>query len=166
MGSEEWDSLANPNFNGTVDKGHKAGMQTFGETYTGKQDEAGGVLALLEVILSDFAGLEADTKAAEDAAQKEFDELMTQSRKTKAVKSKKLEMNTSDKAAAESKLRSDTNDMKSIQDELLAAHRYYERLVPQCIDKGMTYEERTQARQQEIQSLKEALKILNGADIA
>lgn len=166
MGSEEWDSLANPNFNGTVDKGHKAGMQTFGETYTGKQDEAGGVLALLEVILSDFAGLEADTKAAEDAAQKEFDELMTQSRKTKAVKSKKLEMNTSDKAAAESKLRSDTNDMKSTQDELLAAHRYYERLVPQCIDKGMTYEERTQARQQEIQSLKEALKILNGADIA
>merc|ERR1719171_3455079 len=31
MGTEEWEALANPNFEGTVDKGHKEGMQTFGE---------------------------------------------------------------------------------------------------------------------------------------
>merc|ERR1719440_775807 len=49
MGSEEWNALANPNFKGTVDKGHKEGMQTFGEQYSGQQDAAGGVLALLEV---------------------------------------------------------------------------------------------------------------------
>merc|ERR1719215_2414898 len=49
MGTEEWQALANPNFDGTIDKGHKAGMQTFGETYTGNQDAAGGVMALLEV---------------------------------------------------------------------------------------------------------------------
>merc|ERR1719436_601522 len=60
MGSEEWNELANPNYEakvsngptsaGRVDTGHKAGMQTFGETETGQQDEASyGVLALLEV---------------------------------------------------------------------------------------------------------------------
>merc|ERR1711982_99382 len=27
MGTDVWDSLANPDFEGTVDKGHKAGMQ-------------------------------------------------------------------------------------------------------------------------------------------
>merc|ERR1719183_2004620 len=59
MGTDEWNALANPNFEGTVDKGHKAGMQTFGEKYTGQQDEAGGVLAMLEVISSDFANIQA-----------------------------------------------------------------------------------------------------------
>merc|ERR1711957_432022 len=51
MGTEEWQALANPNFDGTIDKGHKDGMQTFGESYSGNQDAAGGVMALLEVAM-------------------------------------------------------------------------------------------------------------------
>merc|ERR1719473_2256106 len=91
MGSDEWNALANPNFEKTVDKGHKEGMQTFGESYQGQQDAAGGVLGLLEVILSDFANLEADTNAAEAASQKAFDGFMTESKKSKAVKERKIE---------------------------------------------------------------------------
>merc|ERR1719195_1623831 len=30
MGTEEWNALANPNFKGKVDTGHKEDMQTFG----------------------------------------------------------------------------------------------------------------------------------------
>merc|ERR1719313_727936 len=41
MGTEEWKALANPNYKGPVDKGHKAGMQTFGAAYKGQQDKAG-----------------------------------------------------------------------------------------------------------------------------
>merc|ERR1711971_695836 len=41
MGSEEWNALANPSYKGTVDKGHKEGMQTFGETYTGSDKTSG-----------------------------------------------------------------------------------------------------------------------------
>merc|ERR1719159_1385301 len=80
MGTEEWNALANPNYEGTVDKGHKAGMQTFGETYKGQQDSAGGILAMLEVILSDFANIEADTKASEATSQTSYEELMTESK--------------------------------------------------------------------------------------
>merc|ERR1719316_536687 len=77
MGTDEWKALANPNYEGPGDAGgkigaawgHQEGMQTFGKKYTGQQDEAGGVMAMLEVILSDFANLEADTKAAEAKAQ-------------------------------------------------------------------------------------------------
>jgi hypothetical protein len=69
-------------------------------------------------------------------------------------------MDNADKAAAELKLQEDTKDLKGTQDELLAADRYYEKLVPQCIDQGMTWEERVAAREAEIKSLKEALKIL------
>jgi len=166
MGSEEWNSLANPNFEGTVDKGHKEGMQTFGANYKGKQQEAGGVLAMLEVISSDFASLQADTESDESLSQQEYDSFMNESRKNRAVKSKKVQLNTSDKLFAESKLRQDIADLKFTQDKLLAADRYYEKLVPQCMDKGMTFGERTKARAEEIRSLKEALRILEGQDIA
>merc|ERR1719353_1247613 len=159
MGTEEWDALANPNFEGTVDKGHKEGMQTFGESYKGNQDAA-GVMALLEVALSDFANLEADTKASAVEAQKSYDAFMVDAKKSKATKSKKIEMDTADRAAAESKLQEDIAELKSTQDELIAADKYHEKLVPQCIDQGMTWEEVQKARQDEIASLKEALEIL------
>merc|ERR1719262_332446 len=115
MGSEEWKALANPNYVGPVDKGlktgaawgHTEGMQTFGKKYTGQQDEAGGVMAMLEVIASDFANLEADTKAAEAAGQESYDEFMVESKRNIAMKEKKIEMNTADKAAAKSKLEED-----------------------------------------------------------
>jgi len=75
-------------------------------------------------------------------------------------------MKTSDKAAAEAKLQEDIADLKSTQDELLAAERYYKKLVPQCIDQGMTWDERVKARESEIASLKQALEILSQDDIA
>merc|ERR1719199_633250 len=103
MGTEEWQALANPNFSGTIDKGHKAGMQTFGEAYTGNQDAAGGVMALLEVALSDFANLEADTKATEAEAENAYNKFMTESKRSKATKSKKIELDNSDKADASTK---------------------------------------------------------------
>merc|ERR1740117_440378 len=133
MGSDEWDALANPNFKGTIDKGHKAGQQTFGKKYTGQQDSAGGVMAMLDVIASDFANVEADAKASEAKAQETFDDFMVESKRTKATKLKKVEMDEADKATAENKLQEDTKDMKGTQDELIAADRYYEKL-PQCID--------------------------------
>lgn len=167
MGTDEWNALANPNFEGTIDKGHKEGMQTFGETEMGQQDEARyGVLGLLEVIASDFANLEAQTNAAETAAAEAYERFSVENQKSKAVKSRKVEMNESDRVATESKVQDDTADLKNTQDELLAANRYHDTLVPQCIDNGMTWEERGAARQAEIDSLKEALKILESSDVA
>jgi len=176
IGSDEWVSLANPAFEGSggyttgiagkVDKGHKAGMQTFGETYQGNQDANAGVMALLEVILSDFANLEADTTAAEAEAKRAHENFITKSEKNKAVAEKQSEMDTADKASAEQTLQMDTADWKATQDELLAAERYHAKLVPQCMDPGQTFEERTAARESEIASLKEALSILGNSDIA
>merc|ERR1719267_376945 len=117
-------------------------------------------MAMLEVILSDFSNVEADTKAAEASSQKAYEDFMVESKKTKMTKLKKTDMNDADKASAESKLAEDTKDLKNTQDELLAADRYYEKLVPQCIDQGQTFEERTASREAEIASLKQALKIL------
>merc|ERR1712211_92283 len=108
-------------------------MQTFGATYQGQQDEAGGVMAMLEVILSDFATLKADSESSEALSQQTYNDFMAEAKKEKAVKSRKVDLNMADKMSAEDNLK------------------------PQCIDVGMTYDERTKAREEEIQSLKEAL---------
>jgi len=160
MGTEEWQALANPNFDGTIDKGHKDGMQTFGEAYTGNQDAAGGVMALLEVAMSDFANLEADTKASEAESEKTYNDYMTEAKRSKSVKARKIEMDNSDKADSNTKMQEDIAELKSTQDELIAADKYHEKLVPQCVDQGMTWEEVQAARQEEIASLKQALETL------
>merc|ERR1719217_1776587 len=58
--------------------------ETFDEAYTGQS--SGGVLSMLGVCESDFARLEADTTSGEDAAQKEYDEFMSDSAVDKATK--------------------------------------------------------------------------------
>merc|ERR550537_501928 len=54
--------------------------EIFDSAYKGMQAENGGVAGMLEVIESDFARLAAETKAAEEQAQKEYDEFMTDSK--------------------------------------------------------------------------------------
>eukprot|EP00420_Gonyaulax_spinifera_P001729 CAMPEP_0197931898 /NCGR_PEP_ID=MMETSP1439-20131203/107805_1 /TAXON_ID=66791 /ORGANISM="Gonyaulax spinifera, Strain CCMP409" /LENGTH=57 /DNA_ID=CAMNT_0043554659 /DNA_START=27 /DNA_END=196 /DNA_ORIENTATION=+ len=56
-------------------------------------------------------------------------------------------------SSTESRLRDDSADLKATQDKLLAADRYHATLVPQCEDRGMTFQERANARQEEITSL-------------
>jgi len=161
MGTDEWDALANPNFEGTIDPGHKAGMATFGKAYKGNQDAAGGVMALLEVIASDFAQLEADTSAAEEVAKHTYEDFMAESKKGVAVKTRKIEMDEEDKSGSEASLNTATTDLKATEDELLAAERYFDKLKPQCVAAGVTFEERQAQRQAEIDSLKTALEILS-----
>merc|ERR1719359_2484106 len=139
---------------------HQDGMQTFGDKFKGQQEEAGGVMALLEVISADFSNVKADTNAAEAAAARSYDDFMTEAKRNKATKQRAIEMDESDKIAAESKLQSDTNDLKSTQEQLWAAERYHQTLVPQCVDKGQTFDECKGSRAEEIASLKEALQIL------
>merc|ERR1712242_681939 len=47
--------------------------EIFDKPYKGMGAENGGVVGMLEVIESDFARLESETKAAEATAQKEYD---------------------------------------------------------------------------------------------
>merc|ERR1712137_684339 len=63
----------------------------FDSPYKGLQAENGGVVGMLEVIQSDFARLEAETKASEATAQKKFDEFMTDSKVDKESKTTDIE---------------------------------------------------------------------------
>merc|ERR1712096_540288 len=119
-----------------------------------------------EVIQSDFARLEAETKAAEATAQKEYDGFMTDSRVDKAQKEKDIEHKTAKKQDLEQALVVKTEDLQGTQKELDDALAYFDKLKPSCVDAGVSYDDRVTRRKEEIESLQEALKILNGEDIA
>merc|ERR1740124_1437646 len=140
--------------------------EIFDKPYQGMGAENGGVVGMLEVIESDFARLEADTKAAEASAQKEYDEFMTDSQVDKAEKATSIEHKTAKKQDEEQALTSNRSDLEGTQKELDAALAYFDKLKPSCVDAGVSYEDRVARRKEEIESLQEALKILNGEDIA
>jgi hypothetical protein len=138
----------------------KAGDQASGGA------ESGGVIHMLEVIQSDFARLEAETKAAEEISQKEYDQFMTDSEVDKTQKTSDIEHKTALKEDQSKSMNEKKGDLEGTQKELAAALDYYEKLKPSCVDSGVSYEDRVKRREEEIQSLKEALQILNGEDIA
>merc|ERR1719352_1427089 len=140
--------------------------EIFDEPYTGMQSENGGVLGMLEVIASDFARLETDTKAAEAEAQDSFDKFSSESAVNRAANSKDVEHKTTKKTNQESALTAKKADLEGTQKELDAALAYYDKLKPLCVDAGVSYEDRVGRRKEEIESLQEALRILNGEDIA
>jgi len=144
----------------------KAEPEIFDTEYKGMGASGGGVVGMLEVIESDFARLEADTKAAEATAQKEYDGFMTDSKVDKADKSASIEHKTAKKQDEEQALTVNREDLEGTQKELDAALAYFDKLKPSCVDSGVSYEDRVARRKEEIESLQEALKILNGEDIA
>jgi hypothetical protein len=142
-----------------VQGGQSPMPETFDEAYTGQS--SGGVLSMLEVCESDFARLEADTTSGEDAAQTEFDEFTSDAAVDKATKTADMKHKSEMKVKAESALQTAKKDLEGVTSELDAALEYYEKLKPSCVDAGESYEERVARREEEIQSLKEAVKILS-----
>jgi DNA repair exonuclease SbcCD ATPase subunit len=140
--------------------------EIFDKPYTGMGAEGGGVVGMLEVIESDFARLESETKASEATAQKEYDEFMTDSKVDKSAKSTDIEHKTAKKQDESQALTSKNADLEGTQKELDAALAYFDKLKPSCVDSGVSFEDRVGRRKEEIESLQEALKILNGEDIA
>jgi len=138
----------------------------FDSPYRAMQSENGGVIGMLEVIESDFARLEADTKASEVTAQSQYDTFMTKSKVDKAEKSTEVEHKTAKRQDEEQALTTKKADLEGTQKELDAALAYYDKLKPSCVDAGVSYESRVGRRKEEIESLQEALKILNGNDLS
>ncbi len=58
------------------------------------------------------------------------------------------------------------SDLDGTQKELDASFSYFDKFKPSCSAAGVSYEDRVASRKEEIESLQEALKILNGEDLA
>merc|ERR1719476_546588 len=108
---------------------------------------------MLEVIESDFARLESETKAGEAGAQKEYDGFMADSRVDKSEKSTHIEHKSAKKQDESQALTVKKNDLEGTQKELDSALAYFDKLKPSCVDSGVSYEDRVARREDEIKSL-------------
>merc|ERR1740121_88714 len=140
--------------------------EIFDSPYKGMQAEHGGVVGMLEVIESDFARLEADTTSAEATAQKVYDEFMAESRVDKVQQQTDIEHKEAKRQDQQQALGVKRNELELTQKELDAALAYFDKLKPSCVDAGVAYDDRVARRKEEIQSLQDALRILNGEDLA
>merc|ERR1712085_216564 len=89
--------------------------------YKGMQSESGGIMGFLEVILSDFARLEADTGHKRDNRQ-DTDASIVNLKK----------------------------ELQLTQEELDAALAYFDKLKPDCVDQNLSYGKRVLMREEEI----------------
>merc|ERR1719238_897921 len=131
--------------------------------YTGvadPKDQPGGIITVLETVASDFATMEAETKAQEAEDQKEFEESMKASTIEKAERSKESEVKNAERGRQVNKLDATKKQRKHTSDELEAVNQYYKDLGPACYEGDSTYEDRKAARDDEIEALKSAEKTL------
>jgi len=129
--------------------------------YTGQGGE-GGILGMLEVILSDFERLLMETTQDEAAADAEYTKFAADSKADTETKDRSVRHKTDENMYLEVDLGETKKDLKMEHKELDAAGAYFEKLKPDCLEEGTSYADRVARRQEEIQSLNEALKILIG----
>mmetsp|Transcript_117100 Transcript_117100/g.207096 ORF Transcript_117100/g.207096 Transcript_117100/m.207096 type:complete len:672 (-) Transcript_117100:54-2069(-) len=138
--------------------------EIFDSPYKGMQAENGGVVGMLEVILTDFERLEAETATSEASAQKLYTEFMADSKADKKAKERDIEHKTFEKQDESQALALKEKDLAGTEKELSAALEYWDKLKPSCVTVGMSYDERVSRRKQEIESLQQALTILSGEE--
>ena len=90
-----------------------------------------------------------------------IDSSVDKTQKTEDIEHKSSKLQNQEQSLHEKKI-----DLDGTQNELDAALAYNDKLKPYCVDAGVSYEDRVARRKEEIESLQEALRILNGEDIA
>lgn len=133
----------------------------FEGAYRGRQDSAGGIIGLLEVIKADFDRTGRHTAQAEKDAQAEFVKFERTSKSDIAAKEMTLQLNQQELNLVSNRLEKKVEDLKTTQALLDDALKVLENLKPMCIDTSMTYAERATKREEEVAALKRALCILD-----
>jgi len=123
----------------------------------GNQQKAGGILAMLSVIISDFERTIKVTTKAEKQAHREFTDF---ARTTKtSISSKETGKSQSEFGLKETDagIVASMDDLAKHQEMLDDVLKEIEDLKPACVDTGMSYEDRVQKRKDEIDALKKAM---------
>jgi len=139
---------------------------TWDASYTGVADPAeqpDGIIAVLKKVSSDFAKMEAQTKAQEESDQELFEEDMKACAIEKAALTKESEMKGAEKKRKIEKVAQMQATHKHVSDEHAAVVQYLKDLQHGCVDGDSTYEDRKAARAKEIEALGKAQIILRDA---
>jgi len=132
--------------------------------YKGNTDAGEGIIAMLEQIKSDFEHTLKSTEDAEYAASREFAAFSQETKASIASKETGKEHSENDLQRTSGDLVSSLNDLQGTQELLDKSLEALEKLRPACVDTGMSYEERVERREAEIEALKNAICVLDEED--
>merc|ERR1719316_2150273 len=137
--------------------------ETFGGAYEKKSEKSGGVLALMDELVSDLEADMKDSGYTEKTAQKEYAELMTDSQATRAQDAKSIVDKEAAKATMEAKLITAKTNHAATKEEISLVTSYIGDLHVSCDFIMQNFDLRVEARTAEIESLKNAKAVLSGA---
>merc|ERR1719265_1007739 len=125
----------------------------------------GSIIAMLEVIESDFPKGLAELIATEEAAAAEYEKITKENEISKTTKEQDVKYKTKEAKQLDESVAELSSDKAGLATELESVEEYWLSLQDQCIEKVESYEERKKRRDAEIQGLKDALAILSGEAI-
>merc|ERR1719389_1226868 len=136
--------------------------ETFG-AYS-KSEESGGVIAMMDMMIKDMDTEMLEAEAGEKDAQKEYEQFMKDSADKRAQDSKTMTDKESALAQTEGALQQHKSDKMSTGKELGETMKYIAGLHGECDWLLSNFETRKEARSGEVESLKEGMDVLNGAE--
>jgi hypothetical protein len=120
---------------------------------------AASVISLLQAVLFDFLKLQTATADAEDQAQRDFQQFMTETKQEIAAKEAEVGYKEDEKAKLASETATASKDLILVQKEYKAALNYFQDLKAQCID---TSSKEKADRDAQIASIQSAITALGG----
>jgi len=137
--------------------------ETF-QSYSKASEEAGGVMAMMDMIKNDLDKEIQEAKFEEKDSQEEYEVMVKAAQKKRATDSKAIQTKEAAKAGMEEELLDLQKEQKSRNDESLEAQQYLAELHKDCDFMAQNYDTRKEARANEIEALGKAKAVLNGAD--
>merc|ERR1719378_366376 len=131
-----------------------------------KSAASGGVMKMLEQIISDAAAMEAETIRSEEDAQKAYEDFVKETNASIEAKSKDIANKSEEKAKAEGDLVQANEEKEATLLELEQLSNYNAELHASCDYILKNFDIRQTARDEEIEALKQAKAILSGADFS
>jgi len=128
-----------------------------------KNENAGGVMGMIQTIINDAKTMESEVIRAEEDAQKAYEDFVKDSNASIQEKSKTQVNKVEEKAKAEEDLNQATQDKENALLELEQLSNYNGELHASCDFIMKNFEIRQTARDEEIEALKQAKSILSGA---
>jgi len=128
-----------------------------------KNENAGGVMGMIQTIINDAKTMESEVIRAEEDAQKAYEDFVKDSNGSVQEKTKSMTNKIEERAKAEEDLNQATQDKENALLELEQLSNYNAELHQSCDFIMKNFEIRQTARDEEIEALKQAKAILSGA---
>jgi hypothetical protein len=124
---------------------------------------SGGVLAVLENVMSDFAKMEAEAKSQEATDQEQYDQSMSDNDIEMARRKQESDMKSAEKKRRNDDIASLSSQKSNTAAELEKTDQYLDNLKPACVSGDSSYGDRKKARADEVDALKKAQVTLEDA---